>query len=821
MRITRLRLGSFGGLSRKEVELGPDLNIVLGPNESGKSTLFAALEAVFTEPSRHKGKARKDFLDRYLPIAGGDTVDVTVEFETSSGAYLLEKRWGEIQETTLNLPGGGRLTGDEPVNHRLTELLGFGLGTLKSVFLTRQSGLDRTLDELGSSEGRNTLHALADLLQAGFLEAEGISVARFQELLEARHTEYFSNWDIRRDAPKEKKGHSSGRWTREVGLILAAYYDLEDRKAEAREIEEQEKKLGEFLLKEKDLSGSVAKDETYFDECGGAFEDIDRRGTLEARLETAKRTEAGLNEEHNTWLTSEGRRGELEKQLAKVEEEKLRNEKVLADLRRDSLRRTERFRYERLVQIKSRLETLETERRTLPDITREEVKELREAERRRDIARGKLESGRVRIELESKKEMEFTLREGSKESGKLAARPGEPVVLSGEGRLSLEHADWSMTVSAGAEDSKLLEEELGNADETIRSFLTDRGLKTLEEAEEILRRIGRLDEGIGETRNSFEAESKGISFEDLERKFAEDSPPGGSPGGASGDEPGEEIDLETAERNYSRVREEYEGIKREADYLSRDIAKLEEKYETPEKALDEILSARGETRRIEEELAGLAPLPEGYQNLEEFRQDYRNIRARWERNREDLRNISAEIDVLEKTMPEMTAEAAADAAARGKREFERIKAEGFALDTVKRHTEAVLDEVSKNPYAPLTERVSGYLNELTRNRYSAGDGEGGLPAACVDGDNTRMGYGYLSAGTKDVFALALRLAMAEYFGKGGMFFVLDDPFVDLDPERRRTAAGVVERYAEESQCILFTCHPAQAELFAKAKTVEL
>ena len=813
MRLTALRIGSFGGIARRTLDFMPELNIVLGPNESGKSTVFAALEAAFTVPSRPKGKVRKSFLERFLPLAGGDTIDVTVEFETSSGAYSLEKRWGEDPAAVLILPGGGRVTGDEPVHERLTEILGFGLGTLKNVFLTGQSGLERTLEDLVSSEGKDTLHDLADILQTGFLEADGISVTRFREILEAGHQDYFSNWDIRRNGPAEKKGHSTGRWSREVGRILAAYYELEDRKRKAREIEEQERRLRELFTREKSLSGSVGRDRAFLDTHKASFEDIDRRNTLEARIQASKRKQASLNEDYNNWLTSRGRYGELEKQLVKAEEEKRRAREVLAEAKRNAVKRTRRARYTKLKELKDRLETLEQERKGLPEVNREDVHDLRDTERRRDVLKGKLESGRVRIELEARKELELSAAAGNEEARKLTVRPGEPVVLTEEGRLTLQHRDWRIAVSAGEEDSKRLEEEIEKAEKSVRDFLASRGFTDTDEAEETLGSIRALDERIRETRKIFEEESAETSLEELEKELAPETSDSGTEGA---------VDLETAESDFNRTREEYEQVSREVEYLSRDISKLEERYESPEKVLDEILAIRNEERTVEDELGALASLPGGYSTVEEFRNTYRNTRDRWEREREELLAVNAEIELLEKTMPEMTAEQAAAAVSRQNREFERVRSEGIALDTVKRYSEAILEEVSRNPYGGLTERVSEYLNELTSNRYSAETGEEGLPASCVGGERTAIGYRYLSAGTKDAFALAMRLAMAEYFGDTeGRFFILDDPLVDLDPQRQRAAAGTLENFSGVSQCILFTCHPSHAELFPTGRVIEL
>jgi exonuclease SbcC len=88
----------------------------------------------------------------------------------------------------------------------------------------------------------------------------------------------------------------------------------------------------------------------------------------------------------------------------------------------------------------------------------------------------------------------------------------------------------------------------------------------------------------------------------------------------------------------------------------------------------------------------------------------------------------------------------------------------------------------------------------------------------------RLPFDRLSGGTRGLFALALRLSMAEaYLGEEEGFLILDDPLVDLDPERQERASAVLARFAGRPgrQLLLFTCHPAHAARFPEACRVAL
>ncbi|RLB19646.1 MAG: hypothetical protein DRG63_00560 [Deltaproteobacteria bacterium] len=44
------------------------------------------------------------------------------------------------------------------------------------------------------------------------------------------------------------------------------------------------------------------------------------------------------------------------------------------------------------------------------------------------------------------------------------------------------------------------------------------------------------------------------------------------------------------------------------------------------------------------------------------------------------------------------------------------------------------------------------------------------------------------------------------------FVIMDDPLVDLDPDRRSRAADAIKEFAKHKQIILLTCHPIHARI---------
>lgn len=77
--------------------IGPGLNVLCAPNEFGKSTLFDALQALFFQPHRSKGK---DIM-ALKPHVGG-APSVTVEVDLPDGRHTLAKRWLSKAQATVH-----------------------------------------------------------------------------------------------------------------------------------------------------------------------------------------------------------------------------------------------------------------------------------------------------------------------------------------------------------------------------------------------------------------------------------------------------------------------------------------------------------------------------------------------------------------------------------------------------------------------------------------------------------------------------------------------------------------------------------------------
>ena len=126
MRLHRLRLVSFAAIGNVDVEFGPGLNVLYGPNDLGKSTVVAAIRLGLLLPhtSTH--------CDQYVGWTGSDDPLVEMTFETEAQRiWRIRKQFGKGGSSLLQESRNGRDFDDvergRKVDAKLREILRWGI----------------------------------------------------------------------------------------------------------------------------------------------------------------------------------------------------------------------------------------------------------------------------------------------------------------------------------------------------------------------------------------------------------------------------------------------------------------------------------------------------------------------------------------------------------------------------------------------------------------------------------------------------------------------------------------------------------------------
>jgi DNA repair protein SbcC/Rad50 len=91
------------------------------------------------------------------------------------------------------LPDRTVITDEKSIQEKLESLLAAKEGTYRSILMTYQNGLAKTLEDL--SDNQDTVFSLGDIIQKTMYETDGVSVDKFKAEINSLYQKYFDHWD--------------------------------------------------------------------------------------------------------------------------------------------------------------------------------------------------------------------------------------------------------------------------------------------------------------------------------------------------------------------------------------------------------------------------------------------------------------------------------------------------------------------------------------------------------------------------------------------------------------------------------------------------
>lgn len=370
MKLLALRAASFRrfmeGVAVEDLHGG--VNLLAGPNELGKSTLFQALEAAFLIKHGTTGSV----LDSMRPRAGGEPL-VEADFEALGRRWRIRKQFGRGKGAILTDVDSGRIVARageaEDELARLTGARGDGPGRIGLVWVRQQRALqppDLDIDPAtGRAKVRGEANALIELLNSEVIEAAGSGLAEriakraqaeLDALVTSRGAKKGSAYDkalAARDAAQaaldRANANSAAREQRRERIVrgtqmLAEAEDPAARAALSQRIELLEKALSEAGAERertKGLADQVTARELEAKDARRALADAQAQTALlrdrEAALEKARTLDtsiAALAAALNANAATSARLNELENAtaMAKREEQALEDMSTFVDI---------------------------------------------------------------------------------------------------------------------------------------------------------------------------------------------------------------------------------------------------------------------------------------------------------------------------------------------------------------------------------------------------------------------------------------------------------------------------------------------------------
>ena len=781
MRIRRIECQQFAGLHNKNMEFSDGLNLVIGENESGKSTMVDLISQLLFQDVKLDGRSDRDFIETYFPksVKGpqGDVIDGTLEFETAHGTFRLRKEWESgTGSCRLVLPDGTSIKNNARINEILGEELKYHSGVYREIVFSSQKSprmaIESIMRELGKKkdEFTGTREALASALTQAVLETGGISTDRIAGKLEERILSLEQHWDAASDLPEGgmKRGIRNP-WKQGVGTILEAYYELEQVRGAQQEAEEAEKAV-EMLQSQLSL---LQKRRDREQEDLRRFQELrvilGRISLLKKRI---PELQDKIRDQHKILEDWPKARADLE--LAGM----LREQLKLAVIHREYLKAEEAWR--RLEEAESSLKE-----RTAVDAG--------------DIRRGK----------EAEREI---IREESRLSGlNLTARirqlGQDPVeirsAVTGE-KLDVDLSGFSITQAVeiqvpGVMDMQLMPQGIDLDGikarlESLKAELTQiyeryqvSGLEELEKKDRDYQEARQLlEQAQSYARQIF----RGRSWEEIRTEHALVP---------EGLEPEEELEQQIRKLCGSRPVEGYIGG------LEARLQGYEERYASADDLQDMLRKEENELQDLHKEMEAENSIPEEYQDILDPERKNQQLQDVLDRTDEEVNRLKKDIAAAEKRLGERPADEYQEDVMKKQAVFDGRKEELTRWKHIREVFLEMKEALGGHPVEDLEQRFREYLDLISGGRLELLSINEQMSVKLASADHA-LTYGILSEGTRETVSLAFRLAMLEHiFPGGGGLAVFDDPFTEMDPKRVEQSVRLIEKFAEHNQVIFVTC----------------
>lgn len=778
MRIDSYSSEQFAGVRDHEANFEMGMNVVLGDNETGKSTMIAAIFYALTQAAKLDKRKDSNFIAHYFPTSGAKTIDSTVRFTQDGISYELTKLWdltGQDASFKLRRIGGDALRGTQ-AEEKLKSLIQFGYAVNNNLIFGRQNHEEEILQwcyNFFSKKADESVDEVRKQIGSAISAAGGISPEKIIAEIDKRLDELGERWDFDRDIPEKKSGVSK-RWEKGLGAILKAWYNFEDADNAYQNAKDTEASIAATTRKLETAKNAqvIAKDkQKKLLEQKGAVDNIENLQKLKSQSEhTLEKAKKALLD----WPIQE-HRVEEGKRLRTLKEEREQRAKK-SELTKQIAK---------IKAISQAIAELQLDTSSYPDFKRD-YEEALDLENDIELARATLGAATLHAIIKMKGDHVAQVDLG----GKIQSVKTFDNDVSGY---------FSMTIPG------IAEVQVESSEIDVQG-LRDRIETAQHRIDEILDEYCASDVGaLGDMSEEYE--------EDIEKLKAKNN------------------ELEIALE--SKTLDEYNSMLEEINdnssiSIPSNLDDLIESYLQGHRVLDVAISlAESAISGYQSEYSSIDNLKEIISSLESSIEEQavridgltiqHNISV--EEFSAMLEECAQELDALERQIGEyLTAlgqlgepanitdlEAEKD---RLKDEWETLKRTYHNYQRI-REDFVVLQEQDDDRFDGFHSKFNEYLAAIAGNSLTMNDDNG---LALTSGKNPVI-QDVLSAGTRKTVLLAFRLAiLSYYFPNGDGLIVLDDDLLDMDPDRRFQAATLLKSFAEKNQVIFMTCDPAIAKL---------
>lgn len=794
MHIKSYKTNRFAGLKNLDIEFEDGLNVILGPNESGKSTLIEGIyHTLFKEAKLTKNrKADKEFTNRFMPISKGDTIDGKLTIKYSDKEYEIYKSWGADTKAELVYDDGYIIRDENSIKKELEKIFDFGESTYSNIVFAKQKNLKKAINNI--MENPDLSKEMTDVLRRTMMELDGVSIDLIEKNLIEEKEKLFNRWDIEKSYPQNNKGINDP-YKVGLGTIIKSFYNKEGLKIQVKEAYEAEKNF-EIIAEE---LNNVKKQKKIFEaekeNLDSIKDDINNREVFNYKLELLNKDEVELKEINENWPKYEMKLSNIDEKIKFLEKntEELEDKKKLSEKCDEKIKLKSKI--ETIEKIEEEIILLKEKLDKISIITDVDIDNLRKLENEMMKLETTMSAGKIIGIIKKDSGKEIYIKNDFEDRRLL-----DTDNFSAKGFVNIVYNDeFELEIKTGELDFNELSNKYKSIKEEFFEKLENLKIKNINEGSSNLLEIKDINNKLDKLKDKKNLILDNKDIEDIKERYEEL------------DKLDLNIDIDLIEESLKENSKNIIDLKANKANIESKIDNWEKLYGKQENIIDKLVDKKMDKREIEKNMADLKPLPENFENFREFkdRLNYLDENIRVLRAKDyDLNEkyYLAERDLSDETYEELNSQYL-----EAKKEFNRQLERGKNILKIEKVFYKVKESMDNNPMQPLIKEFGRLLEIITAGDYNTGNIREDFYIELIKED-TSMPIDLLSAGTYDSVALALRFAMLKYiFDENKGYVILDDCLVDLDPERKKESINLIKEFAKDYQIIFTTCDPDTAK----------
>lgn len=779
MNIKSVKTRQFAGIKNKEVEFEDGLNVLVGNNETGKSTMVELIYQTLYRDSKlsRSKKEDKDFIARFMPSdSKGDVVDGTLVFATDDGLYTLQKKWGASEMCELESSNDGIIANEKKIREIIDGELVYKRGLYDDVVFASQKSQANVVEHILNKLDKKALvkqDLVSIIASEGMASTEGIAPEEIEKIIQEKIDALSGHWDFVNDGPDKKRGIKN-KWVQGVGAILEAYYTKAEleyalQKSELAEkaIDNENNKINEAKEKLENYQAEKDEYERYAAALAAYNSNMELRNKY---LKEINKISADLKEYPQLLKEYEG--ALHLKTLAKAQD-------IISKYK----------------EIQAAKDSLDEAKKTIEgkiEITAEDEKKLDTLES--DISN-------LRAQLSNLNSVANIKKLGNTDIQVKSVATGKDIDISA-GEFDINETVeitvpdvMSMTIAAKDIDVEDVKRQLDENNKEREALLSKCRVKDRDELRTKKEEYTEAYHNLSAAQKDYDDRIEGIDLDKLDEDYEHHKEKSSELDG---------LDKKIKELCGSESIDSYEAM------LKQKCNSIEGEYdaESPVDCMKKNLKvAEAKLAEIDSQQGDVENIPKKYRDIDDVEVYKETLKSNIKDANNQIEKAKEDLSEHEKELGDVAPEDLRTQIDDATIEFQKLK------DDCERwnHILAVLKATRENMAGESTmsdvqDRFAEYLSVITDGRINLKSMDENMDVNIQSGNN-HMTYEILSEGTKDTIALAFRLAILEHlFPNGGGLVVFDDPFTEMDENRTEQACKLVQKFADAGNQVIFvTC----------------